>query len=63
MGVFRYGVCSGWLSRLGQEIMSTTDESSVDPPRHQEQVNTRLYCIILYHDIDIYIGDNIYSAA
>lgn len=38
--VSRYGVCSGWLSRLAQQIMSTTTESSVDPPSHQEKVSS-----------------------
>ena len=35
----RYGVCSGWLSRLGQQIMTKNGESCVDPPKNQEQVS------------------------
>ena len=47
--VARHGVCSGWLSRLAEKIISTTTgESSVDPPKHQEQVST---AIMLYINV------------
>ena len=47
MDVYRYGVCSGWLSRLGQQVMSVAGESSVDPPKHQEQVSSVYFMAVV----------------